>query len=80
MFCLIDNKEIKEKTYNYIFSLCDSVSFLYVDYQNNTNMEQVIKNTKYENIFNNPISSSYKTDNWNMDGFIYKYNLTRITQ
>ena len=76
MFYLINHPEIKEQAYNYIFSLCNRVSFLYIDYSNTTNLEQTILGTEFEQILNNPINTNCKTDMWNMDGLIYTYNLT----
>lgn len=77
MFDLINNSEINTKSYNYIFSLCDSVSFLYVDYSNSINLEQAILESKYQELTNEILTSKYDTDNWNMSGLIYFFKPTQ---
>ena len=76
MFYLINNKEIKQKTYNYIFSLCDSGSFLYSDLDSKINLEQAISSTRYNSITNDILSTKNGRDIWNMDGVTYTFKLS----
>lgn len=74
-FYLINNSELKEKAYEYIFSLCDSVAYLYTCYNNNSNFECDIIGTDYAKIKRSIIKS--KTgESWGMRGTIYTFHLS----
>ena len=75
-FNLINNSLIKDEAYDYLLSLCDSVSFLYVDYSNSSDFKSDILGTKYETICNYLIKESVG-ESWGMNGTIYVFSLTK---
>ena len=74
-FHLINNSLIKEESYDYLLSLCDSVSFLYVDYSKSKEFKSDIIATKYETIYNSLIKETIG-QSWEMQGTIYTFALT----
>lgn len=75
MFNLINNPEIKEKAYEYVFSLCDSVTFLFIDYKQTLSLDEAILQSKYPFLFSENHFVDIE-DMWNMGRDTYKFNLT----
>lgn len=74
MFDLINCKEIKDKAYDYLLSLCDKASYLL--YENNIrNLNLKPFKDKHQRFFSDYKHTEQGPDNWNMHGTIYFYGL-----
>ena len=68
-FSLIDIPQIKSATYDYIFSLCDKISFLHSCNPDSVDIKTAIVTTPYEKIFRD-IDHQENGESWGMTGKI----------
>lgn len=74
-FNLIHNSLIKDEAYDYMLSLCDSVSFLYVDYSNKSNFKIDVQFSDY-NYICQYLTNEKEGESWEMKGREYTFNLS----